>query len=224
VITVYAVVGAGDLEAMRGELDARALRAVRFGRLAAIVGEAGEDACAVTEERLWEHEQTVESLMRHGDVLPVRFGAVLGGEQELAELLAGREQELTGALGAVAGRVELAVRARFSADPVANPEEPGDVQRPGAAYMSSLLERRRAAEELAGRIDRELAALASASTARTLPAPTQPMTGAYLVDRDAVEPFRARVQELDAEIAEAEIVCTGPWPPYSFAGAREEAA
>jgi hypothetical protein len=224
VITVYAVVGGKDLDAMGRELDSRALRGVHFGELAAIVGDAGEDASVVTEERLWEHEQTVESLMRHGDVLPVRFGAVLGGEESVAELLEGREQELSAALGAIAGRVELAVRARFSAEPAAVPEEPRKAQEPGAAYMSSLLQRRRAAEELVGRIDRELAELASASRARTLPLPTQPMTGAYLVDRGAVERFRARVRELDAEIAEAEIVCTGPWPPYSFAGPREEAA
>ena len=39
---------------------------------------------------------------------------------------------------------------------------------------------------------------------------------AYLVDRDAVDAFRARAAELDA-------VCTGPWPPYSFSEAPAEA-
>jgi gas vesicle protein GvpK/gas vesicle protein GvpL/GvpF len=35
---------------------------------------------------------------------------------------------------------------------------------------------------------------------------------AYLVDRDQVDAFRARVAELQA-------TCTGPWPPYSFSEA-----
>ena len=39
---------------------------------------------------------------------------------------------------------------------------------------------------------------------------------AYLVDRDDVDAFRARVAELQA-------TCTGPWPPYSFSVAPTSA-
>ena len=62
----------------------------------------------------------------------------------------------------------------------------------GTEYMMRRLAVVRAHEELAG--------LARAS-----------VRGAYLVDEDAVEDFRARVDELDDDL-----VCTGPWPPYSF--------
>jgi hypothetical protein len=39
---------------------------------------------------------------------------------------------------------------------------------------------------------------------------------AYLVERDAVEPFAAEVARLEQATPGLSILCTGPWPPYSF--------
>jgi hypothetical protein len=41
------------------------------------------------------------------------------------------------------------------------------------------------------------------------------------VDRDRVDAFRERVDELAEELEDATITCTGPWPPYSFSAAEE---
>jgi hypothetical protein len=38
-----------------------------------------------------------------------------------------------------------------------------------------------------------------------------------LIPRDALESFRRCVDELGAKRRDAQLVCTGPWPPYSFA-------
>jgi Gas vesicle synthesis protein GvpL/GvpF len=46
--------------------------------------------------------------------------------------------------------------------------------------------------------------------------PPEVLRAAYLVDRDAVAGFAARVAELEAARPGAQILCTGPWPPYSF--------
>jgi hypothetical protein len=40
---------------------------------------------------------------------------------------------------------------------------------------------------------------------------------AYLVDRGRVREFVAMVEQLDDRLDDVELVCTGPWPPYSFA-------
>jgi hypothetical protein len=40
---------------------------------------------------------------------------------------------------------------------------------------------------------------------------------AYLVDRDDVEAFVALVRRLQDEHEDLALVCTGPWPPFSFA-------
>jgi Gas vesicle synthesis protein GvpL/GvpF len=51
------------------------------------------------------------------------------------------------------------------------------------------------------------------------PRPPEVLRAAYLVDRDAVGAFTARVAELEAAEPDAQILCTGPWPPYSFSEA-----
>jgi len=100
---------------------------------------------------------------------------------DVATLLAERHDELVAALERVRGAVELGVRA-----------ENNGTATTGTEYLMRRLAVARAHESLA--------ALARAS-----------VRGAYLVDEDAVDDFRARVDELDDDL-----VCTGPWPPYSF--------
>ena len=40
---------------------------------------------------------------------------------------------------------------------------------------------------------------------------------AYLVDRARVDEFVALAAQLGDGLDDVELVCTGPWPPYSFA-------
>jgi hypothetical protein len=42
------------------------------------------------------------------------------------------------------------------------------------------------------------------------------LRAAYLVDRREVPRFRATVERLQSAHPDAAILCTGPWPPYSF--------
>ena len=44
-----------------------------------------------------------------------------------------------------------------------------------------------------------------------------PLRAAYLVDRAHVDAFVAAVRALQREHAGLSVLCTGPWPPYSFA-------
>ena len=58
----------------------------------------------------------------------------------------------------------------------------------------------------------------SRSSRRALaPRPGLPVLDAYLVDRGRVSEFVALVAQLDHRLDDVELVCTGPWPPYSFA-------
>jgi hypothetical protein len=48
------------------------------------------------------------------------------------------------------------------------------------------------------------------------PRPQELFRAAYLVERDAVESFAAAVARLQKANIGLSILCTGPWPPYSF--------
>ena len=104
------------------------------------------------------------------------------------------------------GAVELALRVVAS-----EPEpEPGAEAGSGRDYLRAKAARMETAE----RLHERLAALARDSE-------TQPgrelLRAAYLVDRGAVGPFVELVQLLQREHPELGLLCTGPWPPFSFA-------
>ena len=86
----------------------------------------------------------------------------------------------------------------------------------GRAYLYELAERRRRTADIVARIHEPLTALARRSHRSADGLQPGAFKAAYLVDRDRVEAFRERVGELALEIDGARIVCTGPWPPYSF--------
>jgi hypothetical protein len=155
----------------------------------------------------------VEALMSERDVLPARFGGVLEGEEAVRELLSDRAAELNDALVHVAGSVELAVRALL---PEAASSDPGEGAVSGTAYLAAAGERRRRLHALGETLEEELGPLARETRIRFPRADPPSISAAFLVARERVASFAARVDELDEQLTGAELVCTGPWPPYSF--------
>jgi len=82
--------------------------------------------------------------------------------------------------------------------------------------MLGQLDVHRRAQRVAELVD-PLQALARSSKVKMLPRPSVPLMAAYLVDRGRTEEFREVAAELDAGFEDGQLVCTGPWPPYSFA-------
>ena len=222
---VYAITGAPAADGGRGMLNAP-LRTVGDQAPFAVVSEHGENPIGPSEDDLWAHEEIVESLMELGAVLPMRFGSVVDGEGELLDLLSERREEFEAALARVGGAVELGVRAQLSeaveaAAPVG--AGAGTDARPGTAYLLGRLEAQRRSDAVSALIHERLDDLARHSVRRSRAIGAGALNAAYLVDRERVEEFRRRVDDLTAEVSGATIVCTGPWPPYSFS-AMEDAA
>jgi Gas vesicle synthesis protein GvpL/GvpF len=183
------------------------LRAVACDGLTAICAPADESP--TDAESLWRHEELVESLMETRDLLPVRFGTLLPDDDAVAHAVRERGGQLAGQLERVRGAIEIAVRIR---DRASSPLSGRGVTS-GTDYMRLQAERVRSAQT----IHDELSALARDST--TLPGP-ELMRAAYLVDRGDVDELVACVQRLQGANADLDLICTGPWPPYSFAEAE----
>jgi hypothetical protein len=181
------------------------LRAVHGAGLSALCGPAatGGDPDAAA---LWRHEEVLEELMEGRDLLPVRFGTRLADDGEAAAILVARRDEFAAGLDRVRGAVELALRVRADAEPTA-PPMPEDAG--GRAYLAAKVARTRSGDALHA----PLAALARESAIRPGP---ELLRSAYLVDRAAVTGFVAAVRELQAAHPDLSLLCTGPWPPYSF--------
>jgi hypothetical protein len=149
------------------------------------------------------------------------LAAVVGpvsDEQVTADALWRHEQVVEELM---ADRDVLPVRygTRFSCD-----EDAAEAVGARRTELAAALDRVRGAIELSVRalsarpapIHESLRSLARDARVRPAQGSDDVLRAAYLVDRAAVDAFVARVARLQAAQPGAQILCTGPWPPYGF--------
>jgi hypothetical protein len=148
----------------------------------------------------------------------MRFGSGLADDRAVLRVLDDRRSELAAALERVRGAVELSVRLALTSEPESPPERSPvtDERGPGTAYLLDRLRHERHQNEMTSRIHEPLASLARASTDWSGESGRRSWKAAYLVSDERLEAFAAQVQALDAQLTGGTVLCTGPWPPYSF--------
>jgi hypothetical protein len=206
VIEIYAITDAPPATLP----DAADLCVIANAGLVAFCGLAQERT--VTPSLLWRHEQIVETLMKTCDLLPVRFGTQVEDAHAAATVLARQQDELKAALDRVRGAVELAVRV---VDSEREPQ-PAAVFSSGADYMRAKAMLTQDVARVARAIHDPLAGMARASRVMRQVRTREALRSAYLVARDVVGQFVDRVSSLQRANPDLHVLCTGPWPPYSF--------
>lgn len=179
--------------------DVGALHVVPAGDLGIICGEAEPDAASPAA--LWRRSEVVDALMEDRDLLPFRYGTRLADEDAAVRAVDERRDELASALDRVRGAVELSLRVLATGDEDAGPE---------------YLDRRRRDEAQADALHAPLAGIARASVRRGSGRRPELLRAAYLVDRGAVAKFVRAVEAAQSANPQLSLLCTGPWPPYSF--------
>ncbi len=228
-ITAYAVAaGLRRLPAVTG-IDGAPVQIIRHRSVAAIVSRHGSP---LTRSRgaVLAHAGVCEDLMTKADaVLPVRFGEAFDDESALRASLEDRHDRLVRGLEHVRGRVEVGVRVRWDEPGATSTTLPtGNGAGDGRAYlMKRVAEQRRRsvverqAEAVAVRVHAALGDHAADSRLQLLPTDRLLMSAVYLVARDHVDRMEAQVRVVAQEHVDVDILCTGPWPPYSFADGEE---
>lgn len=226
-------VGSGPLAALVSQLDAEAYSP-----------ELIEERVGDVEwlaPRAEAHDAVVSWAGHPGPVAPLHMWAMFSDRHGVIEMLESRASELVPLLERLRGADEYGLRVyadpaaleRVAAgsDPsVAELERTAASAGPGQRYLiERKLEgaRRDAARSLASsRADAIHATLAAQSVAAARDAiPTAASDGsavlsaAFLVRRDALDPFRAALTALvrETEPEGFRFAFTGPWPPYHFA-------
>jgi glycosyltransferase involved in cell wall biosynthesis len=191
-------------------LEGSALSAEEVDGVAAVLSAVSREALRPTDEAVLAHARVVDALVDLNEaVVPARFGRAFDDAERLRRATADRSDALRDALQQVRGCVELGLRA---VPPEAAPT--GEVPSTGREYMRGRLAEQQRIERLGQDLEAPLAALARASTGmQTTP---QLLSAAYLVPRDRADDFRRVVRELERQHPGVALVCTGPWPPYSF--------
>ena len=214
---LYAIAEPGSAAPARPGLDGGPLVVLAESGVAAVCSEHDGAPPAPTAEAVRAHAAVVEALADAGAALPARYGTAFAGEETLRRELAARSGALRAALARVRGRVELGVRVL---SPDAQPEQQPAPD--GRTYLLRRLEEQRRTRAVADGLHRALAAGAAAATVRVGGGGPLLLSSAYLVGRDDVDALREQVDTLAHAHPELEVLCTGPWPPYSFAALEED--
>jgi hypothetical protein len=229
VIWAYAICDHPDVPLPRRRGLAHApLEGIRAGELLAVVSQHTQAPGDPALDALWAHERVVERLMADRSVLPLRFGTKLPDAEAVRATLAARQDEFVSVLDQVRGRVELGVRAMTSRSngapaAVVAPRAPVAVTRSGREYLLEKLAHGHRSEREAAALHEPLSALSVATRRGRVQSDDELLRAAYLVERANIGRFRAAVQRLQQQHADVALLCTGPWPPYSFVGGREPA-
>ena len=219
----------------RTGLDDGELVQIVWRDLAAVASLHGGGALAASEDALWRHEAVAESLMDDRVVLPIRFGTLLPSRQEVGDGLRRAYSRLVADIERLRGHVEIGVRlwtAGQTGEPAVAAEHDNGARRgTGSAYLWAKVARERtlrARREARLRMVRDYSGQndEEARESRFDDDPDDPRgsSAAFLVPRDRVAPFRDLVNRAADAHPDVALLCTGPWPPYSFVSADELAA
>jgi hypothetical protein len=195
------------------------------------------------EQMVRGHNDVIAAVHERAPILPAKFGSVFARTDDLGAAIAPMSAALAAQLDRLEGADEWAVH--IYADPSAAERrvaaEDPDIRalkdevaqaRPGRAYFLQ----RKIADLTAQSAEAELEDLAEEAfrllAVHALDAEITPanrsnrnaegwpeiVKAAYLVPRDGVSAFLQSVDGLSSHLDGVTAECSGPWPPYSFAG------
>jgi hypothetical protein len=215
----------------RAGVGGAAVDAIRHDGLAAIVSPLPSADLRARRRDILAHQEVLQEAFEHGVVVPLRFGTVFAGADEVVtELLEPRRAHLTRLLERFSDAIELSVRAYYLEDAVLRElvrDDPRVARLRGRATdvalgeaVAAALNAKRAAEAAA--IERRLAPLAEDAALEPPRTEYELFRGAFLVRRKHVDRFDAAMNDLARERDGCVVFkYVGPLPPHSFVEAQE---
>jgi hypothetical protein len=212
------------------------LRLITDDGAAALVSELEQRELALGREELLAHARVLEDAVSSGTVLPMRFGIVMEGEDEVRQrLLAGHADELRAQLERFADKVEVNIRASYDEQLVMREvvSENEEVRRlrdavQGKPEDATYYERIRLGELVSKAVEQKR----EADSARILEAlwpfasdvhvapPSHEriaLSAAFLVERKRLHDFDQAVEGFaGGQAGRLLFKYTGPLPPHSF--------
>jgi hypothetical protein len=218
-----------------GGLDGQDVFGCRCGQFVALVSLVRPDAVSFEAEAVLAHEHVLTQAMRWGTIIPAAFGHLFESEAELCRHLESAATQLQENLDALAGRVEIGIKANWKKDALLPDIETSelqqlirDAQHPEAdpsltIAVGQLVEQLVAArrEEYIQAICDKLRDAAVAMRINEAISPRVVFNAAFLIDQHAEhEFFRLAEKVVHPYSDRLEFSYSGPWPPHNFSWLR----
>ncbi len=189
------------------------------------------------------HEEIIENVMAHADVIPFKFGTLFNTESSLITMLEQHEREFEAILTKLAHKQEWGLKIYYNREKLKanleneNPEiltienEVNSSSAGRSFFLRKKIEQitEKSLNKKINECGRECFELLEkisfdASVNRLLPKEVTEredemiLNSAFLVDKDAAENFHNKINTLKMcyESMGFYLDCTGPWPPYNF--------
>lgn len=207
-------------------------RLLACGGIQVVVSDYEGETVRIEREQVFAHERVVRRVLESVTPLPFRFGTLAGAEK-LEKFVETNREALLNNLERVRNCVEMSVKIIWDVDKVrrqarAASEREGEAGEPkasgeGASYLEArrreilggeLLKER--AQEVAEWLKECLAGEAVEHELEVRPSEPLVVRAAFLVRRERLKDYQARVEEARASRADLRFLTSGAWPPYSF--------
>lgn len=206
-------------------LDDVELTSIAWRNLGAVISTHDGEPPPASADALWRYEAVLEALMEHRTVLPARYGTMMPSARAVTDMLRRDYARFTDDVARVQGQIEIGIRfvplAVDAEDTSAVPK--GPIAPSGTAYLMTKVvavqdraRRRAAVMETARALHAILKRLATDSRFDAETDDRDWIASAFLTPRDAMETFQQAVSRLAKAHPKLALLCTGPWPPYSF--------
>jgi len=212
-------------------------------RLAAVVSDTGLTEIDPSRRNVLAHTTVQDMLLKEYTLLPMTFGMIAGGVEQVRRLLEANYQALAGEIRRLAGKIEIELKVFWDRAAMIEALQGGnrelDQLRSKIKAAPSPLEAQRLLVE-AGRLVEGVVLDWRARYARLVYAMlkalsletqlNQPLgvqnilNAAFLIDRARESQFQQEVHRLDAQYqGKVNFKYVGPLPPYSFVNVKLEA-
>lgn len=222
---LYAYCFTGDNEAPESltGIGGSQVRSLRLGEFSILVSDFSADAVPVNRHNVLAHAAVIQSVLARTTPLPFRFGTLVA-EQQLRNYVTAKGPALAAKLENVRGCIEMNTKVIWQSEGVVAKRVQEVNDKPGTTFLAQkrreilgsetrIAEAKRVVawlEQHVGEIVRD-ERIEEGRTEKLI------VAAAHLVERGALEQYRARLKAAREGRPQLHFLVSGPWAPYSFA-------
>ena len=206
---------------------------VPFRDMGAIVSEITRPIEEATEGAVLEHEAVVEGMMAVRTVLPVRFGTIIDGRDNLLSMMQNYYGQFKENLDRLCNKYEFGIKIIWPGNKVkenivtafkkSGQKIPGQDGSAGKSFMKDKFREYRIDKEFkikAGRfikiVNIFFGKFAAEEKVEKLKTENLLVDAVYLVEKDKGRDFREAFEHIRSAHPNLKYLFSGPWPPYNF--------
>ena len=201
--------------------------------IGAVVSEISQPIRDVTEGAVLEHEAVVEKLMANSTVLPVRFGTIIDGRDNLLSMMQSYYEDFKDNLARLHNKLEFGIKVIWSADKIKGnivktlkkgkqkDSEPNNSQ--SKKFMTEKFDKYKIDKEFQAKADRFIKVMdiffsrfATEKKLGKLKTENLLLDAVYLVEKNKQDDFKEAFEHIKGGHQGLKYLFSGPWPAYNF--------